>query len=70
MLFMAWTCCDGARAGRLSFAKADSLLAQHAEQVRQNTSLQNASYSQLLVTQRDLVTEKPTAMIALYYQPL
>lgn len=134
MLFVAWACCDGARAGRISFAKADSLLAQrnpvlrsarldvtvadglltqsrsydnptvnvmynvqnptnrrwfdpgstgevdvqvsqpfaiggqHAEQVRQNTSLLNASYSQLLVTQRDLRTEVHTAMIALYYQ--
>lgn len=28
MLFVAWACCDGARAGRISFAKADSLLAQ------------------------------------------
>ena len=41
---------------------------QHAEQVRQNKALLQASQSQLQVTHRDLRTQVHTMMIDLYYQ--
>ena len=41
---------------------------QHAEQVRQNTALLQASRTQLHVTERDLRTQVHTALIDLYYQ--
>ena len=41
---------------------------QHAEQVRQNKALLQASQSQLQATHRDLRTQVHTMMIDLYYQ--
>lgn len=34
MLLVAWACCDGAQAERLSFAQADSLLVQRNHALR------------------------------------
>ena len=61
---------DAGRDGELDVQVSQSFAigGQHAEQVRQNDALLQASKSQLRVTGRDLLTQAHTTLVDLYYQ--